>query len=142
MKIFMISLLLIAMINCEDEDIYEDCLNKIVVPRAKEVVQNFNAGQANKNNDIVYNMCQEQIICAFSRYIDSIKHVIDYMYKDIYVKIFQTAKNEELSMIIKYFWNHNSLEDTEKLCYMLLGNYYDCKGLVNSFIDYANRKFT
>ena len=140
MKIFMITLLLIAMINCGDE--YEDCLNKIVVPRAKEVVRNFKTGQAKKNNDIVYNMCRQQFICVFSRMMDSIEHVKDYMYKDIYVKIFQTVKDEELSMIIKYYWNHKSLDDTVNLCYTLLGKSFDCKGLVNSFIDYANRKFT
>ena len=74
------------MINCQDE--YEDCLNKIAVPRAQEVVYNFYAGQSSENNDIVYDLCKEQFICVYSKIISSIEYVKDYMYKDIYAKIF------------------------------------------------------
>ena len=140
MKIFMISLLLIAMINCDDE--YEDCLNKYAAPKAKEIVQNFKNHQSSKNLDIVYNICRQQFICVFSKINSSIEYVKDYMYKDIYVKIFQTVNDSELSMIINYYWRQKDTDKTENLCYTLLGDNFDCKGLVNSFLDYTNRKFS
>ena len=54
MKVFLISLLLIAMINSENE--YETCLNRYAAPKAKEVVKNFRTRQASKNLDIIYNI--------------------------------------------------------------------------------------
>ena len=72
----------------------------------------------------------------------TIESVKDYMYKDIYVKIFQAANDNELSMIINYYWRQKSLDATEKKCLEILGSNFDCKGLVNSFVDYRNRKFT
>ena len=140
MKIFMISLLLIAMIKCSDE--YEDCFNKYAAPKAKEVVQNFRNGQASKNLDIIYNICRQQFICVFSKINSSIELVKDYMYKDILVKIFQTANDSDLSMIINYYWRQKDTDKAEKLCYLILGDNYDCKGLVKSFVDYTNRRFT
>lgn len=139
MKIFIISLLFIAMINCEDE--YEYCLNKYAAPKAKEVVQNFRNGQASKNLDIIYNICRQQYICVFSEITSTINLVKDYMYKDIFVKIFQAANDNQLSMIINFYWRQKSLDATEKQCQSILGNNFDCKGLVDSFIDYRNRKF-
>ena len=140
MKIFMISLLLFAMINCGEE--YEDCLNRYAAPKAKEVVQNFRNGQASKNLDIIYNICRQQFICVFSKINSSIELVKDYMYKDILVKIFQTANDSDLSMIINYYWRQKDTDKAEKLCYLILGDNYDCKGLVKSFVDYTNRRFT
>ena len=140
MKIIMIYLLFIAMINCQDE--YEDCLNKIAVPRAQEVVYNFYAGQSSENNDIVYDLCKEQFICVYSKIISSIEYVKDYMYKDIYAKIFETSRKEELTMILNHYWNMRDEKKTEELCYSLLGKNFDCKGVLNSFTDCYNRKFT
>ena len=140
MKIFIISLLLIAMINCENE--YEDCLNKYVAPRAKEVVNNFRNGQASKNLDIIYNLCRQQFLCTYSKMMPSIEYVKDYMYKDILIKIFQTANDNELNMIINYYWRQKDTDKAEKLCYEILGDRFDCKGLIKSFVDYINRKFT
>ena len=121
---------------------YEDCLNKYAAPKAKEVVQNFRNGQASKNLDIIYNICRQQFICVFSKINSSIELVKDYMYKDILVKIFQTANDSDLSMIINYYWRQKDTDKAEKLCYLILGDNYDCKGLVKSFVDYTNRRFT
>ena len=140
MKIFMISLLLIAIFNCDDE--YEDCLDKYAKPRANEVVQNIRNHESSKNLDIIYDICKEQFICVFGKIISSIELVKDYIYKDIFIKIFEEANDSKLTMIINYYWNFKSVSAAEKECYSLLGDDYDCKGLVDSFVDYVNRKFT
>ena len=63
------------------------------------------------------------------------------MYKDILIKIFQTANDNELNMIINYYWRQKDTDKAENLCYEILGDRFDCKGLVKSFVDYINRKF-
>ena len=141
MKIFMISLLLIAMVYCGDE--YEVCLDKYAKPRAKEVVDNIRNHQSSKNLDIIYLMCYQQFVCVFSEdLLSSIEQVKDYIYKDIFIKIFKETNENELSMIINYYWNFKSPSDTEKECYKLLGNDFDCKGLVDGFIDCWKRRYT
>ena len=139
-SLIIILIITLTVINTEEEDPYYTCLNNIVEPISKTVISNIRNHRISENLDLIYEACREQFICEYSKMMSSIEYVKDYIYKDIYLKIFEIEP--DLTLLHNYYWNHKSPSGTEKECYSILGNDFECKELVDSFYDWINRKFT
>lgn len=134
---YLLLLFLISLIACAKD--YYECLDELAKPLSKEVVSNIRNHSISSNLPIIYIIFVQQCHCAFSSLI-SLNQVRDYIYKDIYEYIFKDQSDEELSLILKYFWDWRNDKEVIKECLSMLGNTFECEELINSFNDWINRK--
>lgn len=134
---YLLLLFLISLTVCEKD--YYECLDELAKPLSKEVVSNIRNHSISNNLPIIYIIFVQQCHCAFSSLV-GLNQLIDYIYKDIYEYIFKVESDEELSSILKSYWDWRNDKQVIKECLSILGNDFECEELINSFNDWINRK--